>query len=357
MQVRLIPSVLRICAVATLVFSGYSGWGAQPTTTRTGLTAPVQAVDRSSVTAEILNAWNDYKIPVDSENQTPYGPFDLRRSLKMATPEQLLDARNAKTFDDVVAALPRNTGGGVVSRAFARGEAIPLVLGDAGDDLVFTPVTPCRIMDTRFQTVPARIGPDAGVQRNVVGTDYSAQGGFAGSCGIPSTGAAAVSINIVTTNQSGTGSLRVIASFAGNPPVSILNYSPIQNIGNAAVVAATTGAGPNIWVYSASAATDVIIDIMGYFNPPAATALDCTTVTSALTPVPAGVWTGVQADCPAGYSVTGGGFYTPEGSGGWPGVWTQGFPNGNGWLMGFDNQTSGPRNVQTYCRCCRIPGH
>jgi hypothetical protein len=355
MKVRFIPSAFRICAVATLVFSAYSGWGAQPTSTSTGPAALAQAVDRNSVVKEILNVWGDYQIPVNAENNTPYGPFDLGSALKRATAEQLLDAGKAKTFDDLVAALPRSSGGGVVPTALAVGQRIPLVIGDATDDLVYTPVTPCRIMDTRFQTVPARIGPNAGVQRNVVGTDYSAQGGFAGSCGIPSTGPAAVSINIVTTNQSGTGSLRVIATGAGNPPVSIMNYDPTANLANAAVVAAATGGGPNIYVYSASAATDVIIDIMGYFSSPAATAVDTTFVESSATSCNNLSNCSALATCPAGYAATGGGLR-------W-GIYTTGLylvgseGSGSGWFIQARNESGGTQSLFSYVQCARVPGH
>src|SRR5664279_4413698 len=109
MKMRLIRSALRICALAPLVLSTFRGSAAQPVTMDTGSAVPVraQALDRTAVVAEIMTAWNDYRIPVNENNETPYGPFDLRAALKYATPEQLLDARRARTFDDLVQALPR----------------------------------------------------------------------------------------------------------------------------------------------------------------------------------------------------------------------------------------------------------
>jgi hypothetical protein len=357
MKVSRIGSALRIVAVATLVFSAFSGLGAQPTSTGPALP---EAVDHDSASNAILTAWGDYQIPVDAENNTPYGPFDLRRALKRATPEQLLDARNAKTFDDVVAALPRTTASGVVPRALASGERIPLVLGDLVDDLVYTPLTPCRIMDTRFQTVPARIGPDGtGVQRFVVGTNYASQGGFAGSCGIPATGPAAYAMNIATTNQSGTGSLRIIPTGAGNPNVAIMNYSPIQNISNAAVVAAATGAGPNIFIFSASAATDVIIDVMGYFTSPAATPLDRTTVEGVATACLTATTCSAIATCPAGYVATGGGYrwdnFAPLSAG--REVASTEASGLTSWFIQAQNNTGGTQGLHSFVSCARVPGH
>jgi hypothetical protein len=365
MMARRIGSALRICAAAVLVFSAFSGSAAQPASTTTG---PAVAVDRHAVVMEILNSWSDYRIPVDSENNSPYGPYDLRLALKNATLEQLQDARNAKTFDDLVAALPRNAGSGVTLRALAAGERIPQVIGSTSGDLVFTPVTPCRIVDTRFQSVPARIGPDAGVYYYVTGTTYAAQGGVATSCGIPtSPKPSAISINVATTNQSSTGSVRVIATGAGNPNVSLMNYSPIQNLSNAAVVASYTGSGQEIYVYSASAATDVVIDIMGYFTSPAVTPVDNEIMIGSLSVAASATFDIFSAPCDAGYRLVSGGFRSSAYAGianiaaSRPALGTStsvitGANAGDRWLC--QGQGAAFTNtVECYAVCARIPGH
>src|SRR5262245_24623832 len=73
------------------------------------------------------------------------------------------------------------------------GGPIPRALGDPAADLVFSPVNPCRIIDTRLAGGPIA----GGTQRSFVVTgsaDFEAQGGTAGGCGIPD-GAAAVAVN------------------------------------------------------------------------------------------------------------------------------------------------------------------
>jgi len=98
--------------------------------------------------------------------------------------------------------------------------------------------------------------------------------------------------------------------------------------------------------------------VVGYFLKPQATALDCQYVASAMTAVPTNVYTTVFAQCPAGYTVTGGGNYTSEGTLGCPGVWVLSVPwNATTWALVADNQTDGARNVQTWAACCRVPGH
>src|SRR5437867_661337 len=60
------------------------------------------------------------------------------------------------------------------------------VLGDTSDDLVYTPVTPCRIVDTRFGAGGTLL---AGQTRNWIAANpagnFGSQGGAATNCGIP----------------------------------------------------------------------------------------------------------------------------------------------------------------------------
>ncbi|WP_394537564.1 hypothetical protein PRJ39_15705 [Lysobacter enzymogenes] len=81
--------------------------------------------------------------------------------------------------------------------------------------------------------------------------------------------------------------------------------------------------------------------------------LDCANYTSAVTPAPYNTWTAVDAYCPSDRSATGGGYYFHEGSLGVPNIWVMHIPLSNGWRTWVDNQNTGPRNVQTYVRCCK----
>ncbi|ALN57374.1 MULTISPECIES: hypothetical protein [Lysobacter] len=81
--------------------------------------------------------------------------------------------------------------------------------------------------------------------------------------------------------------------------------------------------------------------------------LDCANYTSAVTPAPYNTWTAVDAYCPSDRSATGGGYFFHEGSLGVPNIWVMHIPLSNGWRTWVDNQNAGPRNVQTYVRCCK----
>ena len=139
------------------------------------------------------------------------------------------------------------------------------------EDLVYTPVTPCRIIDTRFPT-PNILGPNSGRDFGITSSDYSAQGGQAGSCGIPAN-ASAVAINVVSTGQSGLGHLRVIQSGVAVPNVAFLNYRAGVNTANAGIARVAAPSSTNgLFIYSGGSQSHAVVDIMGYFSAAASQA-------------------------------------------------------------------------------------
>ena len=122
--------------------------------------------------------------------------------------------------------------------------------------LTFIPVTPCRVADTR-NAAGTFGGPSlvAATKR-----DFAIP---ASSCGIPAT-AKAYSLNVTAVPVEALGYLSVWPSGQNQPLVSTLN-SDGRIKANAAIVPA--GASGAVSVY-ASDASDVILDINGYFVTP-----------------------------------------------------------------------------------------
>lgn len=229
----------------------------------------------------------------------------------------------------------------------------PNSLGDFSRDNVYTAVTPCRVVDTRVAGVPFAAGTTRTF--DVDGASFVSQGGFNGSCNVPFNVAAAVAMTITVTNSGASGYLS--AWGLGTQPLSsVLNFFSGQTTANSTIVPVVPGSGNDFSIF-ASRGTDVIIDVVGFFAAPAATALDCTSVASAVTAVPNNVYTPVDAFCPVGRTATGGGTFPTEGTLGRPNIWIDGSPTvPNGWRTWVDNQTGGNRTVQTYVVCCRVPG-
>jgi hypothetical protein len=131
--------------------------------------------------------------------------------------------------------------------------------------LQFVPVTPCRVMDTRqFGGFAGAFGPPsvaAFTPRDVpIPT---------GQCGIPSS-ANAYSVNVTVVPLEATLGYLTLYPTGQSAPVSTLNAPTGLVTSNAAIVPAGTNGSISILVTNA---TDVIIDINGYFVPPSAGSL------------------------------------------------------------------------------------
>jgi len=121
--------------------------------------------------------------------------------------------------------------------------------------LLFVPMTPCRLVDTRNAT-----GPFGGP--SIAGETSRSYVIPNSTCGVPST-VAAYSLNVTVVPHAGLGYLTVWPTGVAQPLVSILNSDGRVKANAAIVPAGTSGA---ISVY-ATDTTDVVLDINGYFVP------------------------------------------------------------------------------------------
>jgi hypothetical protein len=133
-------------------------------------------------------------------------------------------------------------------------------------DLLFTPIQPCRIIDTRLAGGP--IG--AGTTRDFVvagAAGFAAQGGNAAGCGIP-LGAPAAVINYVAVGPAGPGDLRVTASGTPVPTASVINYAALGglNIANGVATPLAAAVSPHITIQADVSGTDLVADVLGYFR-------------------------------------------------------------------------------------------
>jgi len=135
-------------------------------------------------------------------------------------------------------------------------EEVPLALGDTGTDLLYTPVTPCRVFDTRSGST---IGN--GATRNFY---------VAGSCGIPD-GAAAVMMNFVVAYNTASGDIRAWPYGGAMPGSSIINFAPVSglNIANGVIVPICHPIGSCVYdlsVFAEGSAVHLVGDVLGYFR-------------------------------------------------------------------------------------------
>jgi hypothetical protein len=300
--------------------------------------------DKATVAAEIVSRWeNDAR--ASGRWDVNYAQ-DLFGSLMKLQPSNMVAASQATSYQGLMSVLMT----GRETKAVTAKS-----LGEFGVDTVYTPITPCRIVDTRSATA-GFLAVNVIRTFDVDGSNFTAQGGVNTSCGIPLGVASAVVMSIAVTGPDAPGFFRAWG-LGAEPGTSFLNYVAGQTIAVTTIVPVVPGAGNDFSLVSRGGNAHAVIDVMGYFAAPEATALDCTSPASAVTSIPYNVYTSVDAICPAGTSVTGGGTFPIEGTLGRASIWTDGSPTApNGWRTWVDNQTGAARSVQTYARCCRVPG-
>jgi len=142
-------------------------------------------------------------------------------------------------------------------------------LGDTGADLIYTPVPPCRIIDTRQPGAGGPI-PGNGIRDFVVvgTTGFESQGGNVGGCGIPEDATSAM-VNFIAVGPTASGHLRAWPYGGTKPNASIVNFTPGVNIANGLIQPICNPANATCtFDLSMFAASDVsvVADVLGYFR-------------------------------------------------------------------------------------------
>ncbi len=192
-------------------------------------------------------------------------------------PENLLAAGEASSYEAMMTVLATGRAESTIP------EAVPNALGDTFRDLVYTPVIPCRIVDTRSAVAGALAG---GATRtfDVDSSSLTAQGGSSTGCGIPFAVAHAVTMTIVAVQPAGPGFLTAFGLTEGSLS-SVLDYAANDVIANTAIIPVVPGGGDDFALFSL-APTHVVVDVLGYFAASSATRLDYVTVSSGVVEVP-----------------------------------------------------------------------
>ncbi|MBR0344913.1 MAG: hypothetical protein IJI03_06595 [Rudaea sp.] len=236
-----------------------------------------------------------------------------------------------------------------VSRGIGGPAILPASLGDAASDLVFVPVSPCRILDTRVAggAIAALTTRDVDV---TAVSNYSFQGGSSTDCGIGGAGSfAAVAINFVAITPSASGFLTAYPYGTTRPVASTLNYTAGAVVANLGIIKLDQGAAANELTIYSYAQTHVVADVTGYFVNPQATALQCSDTANTVVTIAAGSTADSAAPaCPAGYTQTA----TNCESSSWdmPLVYSH-----NGSCSAKNNGAS-PASLRASRTCCRVPG-
>ncbi len=247
--------------ILMLFMAGSSAAIAQESTMRPD---SLHAIDRNraSIVKRIVDEWSPAM--TGASNGRALSREALAEALWQLRADRLLAASLAGDVDALLA-LVETTRSHERSRDPLTRRAAEKALGDAAADLVYTPVNPCRILDTRVTGGALA----ANVARTFDGfaANFSAQGGTATSCGIPN-GVAALAMNVYAVNPTNLGFIKVWPANGAEPAVSTVNYQVgITAIATGALVPVDAG-NSNRFTAKSPAIVDFIADVVGYFKAP-----------------------------------------------------------------------------------------
>jgi hypothetical protein len=142
----------KLCAAAWLLAAlaiTVDAYAADPTPSASRVTPSSLLVidqNRSTVVERIVNEWGD-RLAISGAQVTR---AQLREMLFAMRADQLLAASLAGSITGLRDVLAHAVGGATAGTP----RLTPVkALGDGGDDLVYTPINPCRIVDTRLGNI------------------------------------------------------------------------------------------------------------------------------------------------------------------------------------------------------------
>jgi hypothetical protein len=328
------------------------------------LKATLTANERGQLAGRFVQKWGVYVTQVYGVDVNSWAqrmvatfvnadPVNFQRALQRSTYEgamATLDGAGHKLSDDkVITALATSSGTTIT----------PAALGDTTKDLVFTAIEPCRIVDTRGTGAGAIA---AGTNRGfyVWGfANFTAQGGAATDCGLTGQSPEAVVVNLTAVAPSQTGYATVYPASGTQPLAASLIYPAGEVLSNAVVVKLGTSGLNDFRIFSERTA-QYVVDIVGYYDAPYATALDCVNVfNDTTTVVPVGGFTNVAdadiAACPAAYNGVAYIWQYQSGTGGIS-VWNNVYGTTIGLSHAPYNGSGTNIGLEMGRRCCRVPG-
>lgn len=312
--------------------------------------------ERAALTKQLVNKWGAY---VQRVYNVPVGVWAKRMApmLGKADGDNLRNALQRDTFEGAMAELggtgDRLSDDQMITRFAAKtapaGAIGTKTLGALGNDLVYTPVTPCRILDTRSTAAGAIAANSTRSFIAINASNFTSQGGSATNCGTLGLNATAVAINLTAVTPAGAGYATAYPYGTTQPVAASVNYAAGAIVNNALIVQIPNPLSSFDFTVYTFAQSHYVADIVGYFAPPVATALQCQTTGTTVVNVAAGLQTNVTAPaCATGYTQTA---TNCEAS-----SWSMPFVFIKDGVCSAQNNGASAADVRASRTCCRVPG-
>jgi hypothetical protein len=258
-------------------------------------------------------------------------------------------AATARTFEQMNnELLVSQPGGNPAVLANATRDVPGKALGDADQDLVYVPVTPCRIIDTRVAGGAIAANTTRGFDVTSA-ANYAAQGGENSNCnGVGAAGSfAAAAINFTVVTPGAAGYITAFPFGAAQPLAATVNYTAGDIRGNFAVVKLDQGAAANELSVYTFAQTHLVADIVGYYRRTPVPSMECINTTQTSVVIPANGTDNVNApNCLAGYVQTATNCETTS--------WLMPIVFFNGGTCSARNNSTSDATLRASRTCCRV---
>ena len=345
-----------LASVALLAFASPSFAAASKAT---AASASVAKSSRAQMNRAFTSKWSGYAQRVYGVTADVWSQR-MASSIAAADPTNLSNAMKRDTFEGAMAEL--SGAGAKLSdakvidflAASKDGNITAQTLGLVSNDLVYTPVQPCRIIDTR--NAGGAIG--AGFTRSFKAIDsanFTAQGGSATNCGTLGFRATAVAVTLTVVTPAGPGFATAFPFGIPQPDVSSINYTAGAIVNNGLIIQIPNPMAASDFTLFTLAQSHYVADIVGYFAPPVVTALQCESIAD-LTPtviLPGATGDSLSEACSSGYTIVSGECNTVLNETRLVDESIGGFRYG---CQAFNGNVSLNETVTAVARCCRVPG-
>ena len=320
--------------------------------------AKISPAERGELSRQFVTKWGNY---VQRVYQVPVGTWSKRMVSNFVSADAS-NFRNALKRDTFEGAMAELTGTGhrlsddaVITKLASldaratRSQVTPKTLGALGNDLVYTPVAPCRILDTRNVAAGA-IATNS--TRNFVAfgvSSFASQGGSATNCGVNPLAATAVAINLTAVTPATAGYATAYPFGSAQPLAASINYAAGAIVNNALIVQTPNPIASFDFTLYTFASSHYVADIVGYFAPPVATALQCVDTANTVVNIAAnGTANAVAPACAAGYTQTATNCEASD--------WLVPFVFSHNGTCSARNNSAGAEDIRASRTCCRVPG-
>lgn len=285
----------------------------------------------------------------------------LGRFVGTADPGNLRQALDMPTYATMMGVLQGQPAASPsVRSALARASDVTAKsIGSTIADTTYTPLPNgrCRVADSRVIASPLAGATARSIDVESVGS-YASQGGngtFANgdgstNCGLPDF-ATALAVSVTVLSIGSEGFFKIYDNGKPYQTGNTVYYTGSVSAANDVIATTCQTCANELAIYS-STPVHYVIDVVGYFAPPTATALQCTRQLGNFVSVPANTYGfGVSATCPTGYTATSLGIEAAANV-----VMADSSLNNSGGTVFTYNLGSTAQSTRAWVQCCRVPG-